>query len=52
MYKDVKNYVNSCELCLKIKSRAPVSNGLLKPIVTKRPFELIGIDIAYLPLSN
>jgi hypothetical protein len=52
MYKDVKNYVNSCELCLKIKTRAPVSNGLLKPIVTKRPFELIGIDIAYLPLSK
>jgi transposase InsO family protein len=39
-------------LCLKIKTRAPVSNGLLKPIETKRPFELIGIDIAYLPISN
>ena len=37
MYTDVKNYVNSCELCLKVKTRAPVSNGLLRPIETKKP---------------
>ena len=52
IYTDVKNYVNSCELCLKIKTRKPVSNGLLRPIETKKPFELIGIDIAYLPISS
>ena len=50
--KDIKEYVNSCELSLKIKTRAPIHNGLLRPIETKRPFELIGIDIAYLPVSK
>ena len=49
---DVKDYINSCELCLKIKTRAPIKNGILRPIETKRPFELIGIDIAYLLVSN
>ena len=39
-------------LCLKIKTRAPIHNGLLRPIETKRPFELIGIDIPYLPISK
>ena len=52
MFKDINEYVNSCELCLKIKTRAPIHNGLLRPIETKRPFELIGIDIAYLPISK
>ena len=52
MFKDIKEYVNSCELCLKIKTRAPIHNGLLRPIETKRPFELIGIDIAFLPISK
>ena len=52
MFTDVKDHVNPCELCLKIKTRAPIRNGLLRPIETKRPFELNGIDIAYLPISN
>ena len=35
MYSDIKNYVNSCELCLKIKKRAPIQHGLLRSIETK-----------------
>ena len=30
MFKDIKEYVNSCELCLKIKTRAPIHNGTIK----------------------
>ena len=52
MYTDTCKFVKSCELCLKIKTTTPKQNGLLQPITTIRPFELVGIDIAYLPNSG
>ena len=49
---DVNNYVNACQLCLKVKTRQPLQNRLLRPIITKKPFETVGIDINYLPLAK
>ena len=46
MYTQASDWVKSCELCAKIKTAAPKRNGLLDPIIVKRPFELVGIDIA------
>jgi hypothetical protein len=45
MHKDINDWVNACEVCSKVKANQPKSNGLLIPIVTSAPFELIGIDI-------
>ena len=52
MYADVENFVSACDLCSKIKTRQPLNHGLLQPIRVKHPFELVGIDIAYLSLSK
>ena len=52
MYTDIKNYIKACELCLKIKTPQPLKHGLLSPIATKRPFQIVGVDIAYLPIST
>jgi transposase InsO family protein len=45
MHKDINEWVNACEICSKVKANQPKSNGLLIPIVTSAPFEMIGIDI-------
>ena len=47
-----KDNVNACELCLKIKTPQPLKHDLLSPIATERPFQILGVDIAYLPISN
>jgi transposase InsO family protein len=52
MTNDVKNFINQCELCLKIKSTANLRHGRLRPIRVGKPFELVGTDIAYLPRSK
>ena len=45
MYNDVNNWVNACLVCRKAKPVKPTYHGLLQPIVTTRPFEIVGIDI-------
>lgn len=45
MESDVSRYVRSCELCQKIKTRAPIRDGLLQLIKLARPFQLLGTDI-------
>lgn len=53
MYQDIKEYVRSCMVCQKIKTKQPISSGLLKPIKTIRPFQLVGVDIVILrPTMN
>ena len=45
MYADVSRWTNACLKCQAVKPTRPLSNGLLQPIVTKRPFEKLGMDI-------
>ena len=52
MEKDVQYHTRNCIECLKVKTRAPLSHGLLRPIVVERPFQLVGVDIAVLQSSQ
>ena len=52
MSKDISYFINQCEFCLKIKSRVILRHGRLQPVRVAKPFELVGIDIAYLPKSK
>jgi hypothetical protein len=45
MSRDVKRWVGACVKCNKVKTTQQLSNGLLEPIVTKQPFEIVGVDI-------
>ena len=45
MHEDCKNWVAVCQTCQKVKLNQPISSGLLKPIISSEPFELLGIDI-------
>ena len=45
MYKDVADWVKSCITCNRVKPSRPIRNGLLSPIVTTHPFEMVGVDI-------
>jgi hypothetical protein len=47
MAGDISEFINNCELCLKIKSRVNLRHGALRPIRVGKPFELVGTDIAY-----
>ena len=52
MARDVQSYTQNCELCKLIKSRANISHGLLRPIVVTRPFQLVGVDVAILRVTD
>jgi transposase InsO family protein len=52
MSADVKDFINKCDLCQKIKSQANLRHGRLRPIQVGKPFDLVGADIAYLPKSK
>jgi len=52
MQKDVLNHTRNCPDCLKVKTRAHPNQGLLRPIVVTRPFQLVGVDIAILRQSS
>jgi hypothetical protein len=45
MNADISNWVNACKTCSRVKANQPKSNGLLVPIVTSQPFEMVGMDI-------
>ena len=51
-YKETMNYVESCEVCAKIKD-APANRANLKPITEfEKPFDMIAVDILELSRSN
>ena len=52
MYKFIQEHTRKCELCVSIKSDANIKYGLLRPIVVTRPFQLVGIDIAIMKISE
>ena len=45
LFKDVNEWVAACPQCSKVKTNKPKSHGLLKPIVTSKPFEMLAVDI-------
>ncbi len=45
MHTDCVNWVNACLKCRASKMNKPLSHGLLVPIITTHPFELLGMDI-------
>ena len=45
MYADVMNYVNICLQCAIVEGTGRKQKPLLQPIVTERPFQIVGVDI-------
>ena len=46
MIHDIKLWVNSCRKCTQHKRYKPHNHGLLMPITSLYPFQIVGIDIA------
>jgi transposase InsO family protein len=45
MNKDILDWVAACTDCIKYKAVRPLSHGTLIPIISTRPFEILGVDI-------
>ena len=45
MFKDINDWVAACPKCSSVKTNIPKRNGLLQPIVTVKPFEIVAVDI-------
>ena len=45
MSRDTVNWVAACKKCTQHKTGQPLSNGLLIPIITTQPFEMVCMDI-------
>ena len=45
MHEDCVNWVAACLKCRASKPNQPIANGLLEPIVSTRPFQLLTLDI-------
>ena len=45
MFTDVSRWINSCVKCKQVKPTQPLNHGLLQPIATTHPFEMVGVDI-------
>ena len=54
MSREIKNFVNTCDICQKTKPRRHAPVGLLQPIpIPSQPFEVVTMDfIPELPLSS
>ena len=51
-YKEVKNYVDSCEVCAKLKNPSP-NRAELRPILDfNKPFDMVGVDVLELSRTN
>jgi transposase InsO family protein len=49
MSTDFRDFINKCDLCQRIESKANFRHARLRPIQVGKPFDLVGADIAYLP---
>ena len=54
MSREIKTFVNTCDVCQKTKPRRHGPTGLLQPIpIPSQPFEVVSMDfIPELPVSN
>ena len=46
MVTDIKKWVRACHKCTQHKRYQPHQHGLLQPIVSQGPFQIVGADIA------
>ena len=46
------NYANSCPQCTIVEGTGRGQKPLLQPIVTERPFQIVGVDIMELTVTN
>ena len=51
MYTDAMNYANNCPQCAIVQGTGRRQKPLLQPIVTERPFQIVGVDIMELPIT-
>ena len=52
MYTDAMNYTNGCPQCAIVEGTGRRQKPLLQPIVTERPFQIVGVDIMELPVTT
>ncbi len=45
MFQDISRWVAACPRCSTVKTNIPTQAGLLQPIITSQPFEIVAIDI-------
>ena len=45
LHRDVCDWVAACKECFGHKTNQPLFHGLLEPIISTSPFELLGLDI-------
>ena len=52
MYTDVQQYCKSCPQCTTVSGGPRVGRPPLQPIPVQRPFQLVGVDIMDLPITE
>ena len=52
MYTDAMDYASNCPQCAVVEGTGRRQKPLLQPIVTERPFQIIGVDIMELPITT
>ena len=52
MYTDVLDYANNCPQCAIVQGTRRQQKPPLHPIVTERPFQIVGVDIMELPITT
>ena len=45
MFQDISKWISACPKCSSVKTNIPRAAGLLQPIVTTHPFEMIAMDV-------
>ncbi len=45
MFHDISQWVAACPKCSTVKTNMPHNAGLLQPIITTQPFEMVAMDI-------
>ena len=51
MYTDAMNYAKNCPQCAIVEGTGRRQRPLLQPIITERPFQIVGVDIMELPVT-
>jgi hypothetical protein len=51
-FGDIRSWVSACPKCSKVKTNMPKQAGLLQPIITSQPFEMIAMDIMGPPKTS
>ena len=51
MYTDVISYADSCAQCAIVEGTRGKQKRMLRPILTERPFQILGVDIMELPIT-